>query len=144
MKRDALSVVIALLLTVMVFAGFMNPVFALSDWKDEWNDDEDDTARAMVNGQYNQIGDPYNLQIHRGEITEGNVYRYAFTQFIQRNLYYQIVWTSPMFYLANYTSKQGRYTNASIYFLYTYTDSGYSDTIQQSNIDVQVGPPGVQ
>lgn len=140
MKEDMVSLGIAFLLTVVVFAGFVNPVFALTDYKDCWS--TDGTAYAAATGKYDNIGSPYSNQGHLGEITEGNVWRYAFTIFTQRNQAYEIVFLIS-FPLQNHTSKSASYTHDGVYYIETYTDSGYG-TIPQSSIDVEIGPPGMQ
>jgi len=140
-KEDMVFVGIAFLLTVVVFAGFVNPVFALTDYDVCWS--TDGTACAAVTGKYANIGSPYSNQGHWGEITEGNVWRYAFTRFTQRNQTNGIVFQSDEFYLQNYTYKSESYTHDGVYYIETYTDSGYG-TIPQSSVDVEIGPPGMQ
>lgn len=132
---------IAFLLTVVVFAGFVNPVFALTDYDVCWS--TDGTACAAVTGKYANIGSPYSNQGHLGEITEGNVWRYAFTRFTQLNQAYEIVFGPITFPLQNHTSKSESYTHDGVYYIRTYTDSGYG-TIPQSSIEVEIGPPGMQ
>lgn len=141
MKEDIFLVGIAFLLTVVVFAGFINPVFALTDYDDDWS--TDDTAYAAVTGTYKRIGSPYSNQAHEGEITEGNVWRYAFTRFTHLDLVRDTVFESVKFYLQNYTSKSKSYTHDGVYYIITYTDSGYG-TISQSAVTVEIGPPGVE
>jgi hypothetical protein len=46
MKEDMVSLGIAFLVTVVVFAGFVNSVFALTDEKHKWS--TDGTAYAAV------------------------------------------------------------------------------------------------
>jgi hypothetical protein len=140
-KEDMAFVGIAFLLTVVVFAGFVNPVFALTDEKHKWS--TDGTAYAAVTGKYYNIGSPYYNQGHWGEITEGNVWRYAFTRFTQLNQTNGIVFQSEKFYLQNHTYKSESYTHDGVYYIITYTDSGYG-TIPQSSVTVEIGPPGAQ
>lgn len=141
MKEDMVFIGIAFLLTVMIFAGFINPVLALTDSDFDWS--IDGTAYADVIGRYNNIGSPYSHQAHEGRITEGNVLRYAFTRFTQLNQTYDIVFGPITFYLQNYTSKYESYNNDGIYYIRTYTDSGYG-TIPRSSVTVEIGPPGAQ
>jgi hypothetical protein len=133
---------IAFLLTVVVFAGFANPVLAYEIDSDyDWSIDE--TAYADVIGRYNFISNPYTNQAHEGKITEGNVLRYAFTRFTQKNQTGDIVFGPIIFYLQNYTSEYKSYNNDDVYYIITYTDSGYS-TIPRSSVIVEIGPPGAQ
>jgi hypothetical protein len=140
-KEDIVLVGIAFLLTVVVFAGFVNPVFALTDEKHKWS--TDGTAYAAVTGKYYNIGSSYFNQGHWGEITEGNVQRSAFTRFTQLNQAYEIVFQSEKFYLQNHTLKSESYTHDGVYYIITYTDSGYG-AISESSIEVEIGPPGAQ
>jgi len=142
MKTDTMLIGIAFLLTVVVFAGFTNPVLAYeTDWDYDWSIDE--TAYADVIGRYNFIGNPYSNQAHEGRITEGNVLRYAFTRFTQKNQTGDIVFGPITFYLQNYTSEYKSYNNDDVYYIITYTDSGYG-IIPRSSVEVKIGPPGVQ
>lgn len=138
MKKDILLVGVAFLFTCAVFAGFINPVLAACDTYDDWSNDE--TAYSYVRGCYTSVGNPYYSQKHEGNITEGNVIRYAFTQFIGKDQSGQTVY-DPSFLLANNTGIIRYYYEDNIHRLWTITDSGYG-TIPQSRVEALVGPPG--
>lgn len=141
MKTDALLLVTALVSTLIIFAGFISPVMALTDWSDDYS--EDGTAYAYVAGAYMLWPPPpeYYNQAHEGSITEGNVINYAFTQFRGfDNIHAQVY--EHKFKLANYTSKHKIYGYEDIWYIETYTDSGYG-TIPESSVTVEIGPPGV-
>ena len=140
MDKDALSVGTALVVTLMIFAGFISPVMALTDWDRSYSPDR--TAYAYAAGVYTYPSLGYYTQYHEGKITEGNVLRYGFTRF--RGFDSCLVLTyRHLFQLANNTGKSKIYGYEDIWFVETYTDSGY-DTIPQSSVMVKIGPPGVQ
>lgn len=130
-------------LTLMVFAGFVIPVMALTDWDDDYS--PDGTAYAYAAGAYTWFPPPYGYydQAHEGKITEGNVIRYAKTRFWGYDDSHVQVYASQIFYLANNTGKYETYSYEDVYYIKTWTDSGYG-TIPQSEIIVEIGPPGVQ
>lgn len=142
MKKDVLSVGMALALTLMFFASFISAVMALTDWYDDYSPDR--TAYAYVAGAYVYYPPPlgYYDQAHKGSITEGNVIRYAFTRFRGFNNLDVEVYTHR-FSLANYTGIYKIYSYDDIWFIETYTDSGYG-IIPQSSVTVEIGPPGIQ
>jgi len=142
MKRDLISGLIAFLLTVIVFAGFINIAFALMDYDDDWSPDE--TSHSEVAGWYQQVGQDYNTQSHKGSITEGNVYRTGQTIFSGYDVTYDEVYSHTFWLTSNYTYKDKGYSEEDIKFIKTYTDSGYSDLVLQSRALAEIGPPGVE
>lgn len=139
MKKNILLVNIAFLFTCAVFAGFINPVLATCDTYYHWS--TDGTAYSYVQGCFTSVGHPYYSEKHNGTITEGNVIRYAFTQFIGKDQSGQTVYDHEFKPLANNTGIVRLYYEDNLYRLWTITDSGYG-TIPQSKATAVVGPPG--
>jgi hypothetical protein len=141
-KKDLVSVGTALVLTLIVFAGFAT-VMALVDYN--YNYSSDGTAYAYVSGAYsfNPPSNGYSNQEHQASITEGNVWRQAWCYFAG---YYQN--GAPAYYahfnLTNYSGERALGGYSGIYSIQTYTDSGYSIPLTYSQVDVDIGPPGSQ
>ena len=141
MKENLVSIGTAFLLTLAVCVAFTNSAWALSDYTYEWS--SNNTARSYVTGAYGQIDNPYNPQVHEGNITEGNVIFCAYTRFYEYNQTKQLVFDSSFIYLCNYTGSRETYTHEGVYFIKTETYSYYDET-NASIIEVEIGPPGVQ
>ncbi|MGD0027584.1 MAG: hypothetical protein ABSC91_01435 [Candidatus Bathyarchaeia archaeon] len=142
MKKDVVSVGTALVLTLIVFAGFAT-VMALIDYN--YNYSPDGTAYAQASGaySYNPPSNGYYNQEHEASITEGNVWRSAWCEFLAYYKDRAVAYASP-YSLANNTGVRGLAGYSGIYAIETYTDSGYSASPPLSQVDVQIGPPGSQ
>ncbi len=142
MNEDIVSIGTAFLLVLMVCATFVDSSWALNDSLEDWS--SNDTAHAKVVGTYNNIGSPYGVQIHEGNITEGNNEGPgAYTRFYEYNQTHHQVFDSYQIYLCNYTGSRETYTHEGVYFIQTWTHS-YYDLSDASKVDVEIGPPGVE
>jgi phage tail sheath protein FI len=144
MKKDVVSVGIALVLTLVVFAGFASAVMAFNETDRSYGYSSDVTAYALVEVSYS-LSPPtwvYVDQYLQGNITEGNVQRAATTLFEVCNdnggVVYEVVYL-----LQNNTGVEKLWYYSGVYFVMAQTDSGYG-WIPQSTIYVQIGPPGTQ
>jgi len=133
MRETFLSFRMALMFCLVLSVAFINPAIAAQIDEDD-DTSEDGTAYSYVKGWRSEVPLRYYKEHHYGSITEGNVYRWAFTRF---RAWYggELVYDSDKLWLDTYDYEEEtyyEYANAA----QTTTDSGYSDTIPPSTADI--------
>lgn len=143
MKEDLLSIMTAMMLSLMMFASFIMPILAVGvDQEDGWSNDGN--AFALVLGKYTQIGTTYDLrQHHYSEVKQANtVYNSSFC-FRQWNSS-GTVWERVGGPLEPYSSVENTTYHDGVRYMRTCTFSGSHIFAWMCTIDFDIGPPGAQ